>query len=184
MGRTGVGPACRKRLPARSQAVSGMAASPATCGVCRLHADPDARQRWEIGRQGFWLLRHHPDPAPLAGWLILDARRHLSGPIDFSPAEARDWGGAVQAASSLVRDLTRCDRVYAVLFGEGARHLHLHLIPRHSEDGATEAWAVADLYRAVARGQRSAADPAVVAALVQRARSLWIGAGEGSTLAP
>ena len=121
---------------------------------------------------------------PIPGWLILDARRHLSGPIDFSPAEARDWGGAVQAASSLVRDLTRCDRVYAVLFGEAARHLHLHLIPRHSEDGATEAWAVADLYRAVARGQRSAADPAVVAALVQRARSLWIGAGEGSTLAP
>jgi diadenosine tetraphosphate (Ap4A) HIT family hydrolase len=111
-----------------------------------------------------------PIPAPLAGWLILDARRHLSGPIDFSPAEARDWGGAVQAASSLVRDLSGCDRVYAVLFGEGARHLHLHLIHRHSEDGATEA--------------RAVADPLVVAALVQRARSLWIGAGEGSTLAP
>jgi diadenosine tetraphosphate (Ap4A) HIT family hydrolase len=164
--------------------MSGMAVPAATCGVCRLHADPGARERWEIGRQGFWLLRHHPEPAPLAGWLILDARRHLSGPIDFSPAEARDWGGAVQTASSLVRELSGCDRVYGVHFGEGARHLHLHLIPRHAGDGATEAWAVADLYRAVARGQRSAADPAVVAALVQRARSLWIGAGEGSTLAP
>jgi diadenosine tetraphosphate (Ap4A) HIT family hydrolase len=161
-----------------------MAPPPATCGVCRLHADPIARQRWEIGRQGFWLLRHHPDPAPLAGWLILDARRHLSGPIDFSPAEARDWGGAVQAASSLVRDLSGCDRVYGVLFGEGARHLHLHLIPRHAGDGATESWAVADLYRAVAEGRQPAADPADVAALVRQARPLWEGEAMGFTLAP
>lgn len=149
------------------------APSPSACGVCCVHADPAARERWEIGRQGFWLLRHHPDPAPLAGWLILDARRHLGGPIDFSPAEARDWGGAVQSASCLVRDLTGCDRVYAVLFGEGARHLHLHLIPRVAGDEQTEAWAVADHYRAVARGQRAAADPLVVKALVQQARSVW-----------
>jgi diadenosine tetraphosphate (Ap4A) HIT family hydrolase len=154
------------------------------CGVCRLHADPDARQRWEIGRRGFWLLRHHPEPAPLVGWLILDARRHLAGPIDFSPAEAGDWGGAVQAASGLVRDLTGCDRVYAVLFGEGARHLHLHLIPRRTGEGETEAWAVADLYRAVAGGRRAAADPRLVAALVQQARDRWRGVGEGPTLAP
>jgi diadenosine tetraphosphate (Ap4A) HIT family hydrolase len=158
--------------------------SVAGCGVCRVHADPDARQRWEIGRHGFWLLRHHPDPAPLAGWLILDAWRHLSGPIDFHPAEAREWGGVVQAASILVRNLTGCDRVYAVLFGEGARHLHLHLIPRSAGEVHTEAWAVADHYRAVARGQRAAADPRIVRALVEQARSLWREAGPGSTLAP
>lgn len=159
-------------------------ASPVDCGVCRLHADPNAQANWEIGRDELWVLRHHPDPAPLVGWLILDARRHLSGPIDFSCAEARDWGGAVQAASTLVRKLSGCDRVYGVLFGEGARHLHLHLIPRHGGDGATEAWAVADLYRAVAGGQHPAADPRLVASLVQEARSFWRGAGEGSTLAP
>jgi hypothetical protein len=37
----------------------------------------------------------------------------------------------------------------------------------------SEAWAVADLYRAVADGRRPAADPAAVEALVQRARTLW-----------
>ncbi|MFM7731893.1 MAG: HIT family protein [Cyanobium sp.] len=152
------------------------------CGVCRLHADPLARERWEIGRGGFWLLRHHPHPAPLAGWLILDARRHLGGPVDFSPAEAGDWGAAVQGASRLVRDLTGCDRVYALLFGEGARHLHLHLIPRRSGETGTEAWAVADLYRAVAGGGKPAADPAVVTAMVRRARMIWRGAGP--TLTP
>jgi diadenosine tetraphosphate (Ap4A) HIT family hydrolase len=154
------------------------------CGVCQLHADPEARNRWQIGRRGFWLLRHHPDPAPLAGWLILDAIRHLGGPVDFTAPEARDWGVAVRDASRLVRDMTGCDRVYALHFGEGARHLHLHLIPRRGGDASTQAWAVADLYRAVAEGRQPAADPADVAALVRQARPLWEGEAMGFTLAP
>ncbi len=84
------------------------APSPA-CGVCRLHGDPDARKRWQIGGDDLWLLRHHPDPA----------------------------------ASRLVRQ------------------------------EASEAWTVADLYRAVADERRPAADPAAVEALVQQARTLW-----------
>lgn len=160
------------------------ASPPSECGVCRLHADPTAQASWEIGRHRLWVLRHHPDPAPLVGWLILDARRHLSGPIDFNPAEAREWGEAVQAASRLVLALAGCDRVYAIAFGEGARHLHLHLIPRRAGDADTEAWAVADLYRQVAAGRRAGAEAAVVADLVQRARSLWRGAATGPTLAP
>ena len=157
---------------------------PGACGVCRLHADPEARDRWQIGSDELWLLRHHPDPAPMAGWLILDAVRHLGGPIDFRPQEAAAWGGAVQRASRLVQALTGCERVYAIAFGEGARHLHLHLIPRREGDAGTEAWAVADLYRAVASGSRPAADPAAVAELVARARALWGAAGDGPTLAP
>jgi diadenosine tetraphosphate (Ap4A) HIT family hydrolase len=147
--------------------------APPACGVCRLHGDSDARQRWQIGGDDLWLLRHHPDPAPLAGWLLLDSARHLGGPVDFTSVEAAAWGRAVQAASRLVRQLTGCERVYAIAFGEGARHLHQHLIPRHAAEEASEAWAVADLYRAVADGRRPAADPAAVEALVQRARTLW-----------
>ena len=47
----------------------------------------------------------------------------------------------------LVKHVSGCDRVYAIAFGEGARHLHLHLIPRCNGIPETEAWAVADLYR-------------------------------------
>ena len=117
------------------------------------------------------MLRHHPDPSPLLGWLLLDACRHVGGPVDFTPAEAAAWGPAVQQASRLVRELTACERVYAIAFGEGARHLHLHLIPRFGDDSSTAAWLIADHYRAVERGERPAADPAAVAALVERARS-------------
>jgi len=106
------------------------------------------------------------------GWLFLDTLRHVGGPADFTPDEAAAWGPAVQQSSQLVRQLTGCDRVYAIAFGEGARHLHLHLIPRFGDDPATAAWSIADHYRSVERGERPAADPAAVANLVDRARSL------------
>jgi diadenosine tetraphosphate (Ap4A) HIT family hydrolase len=143
----------------------------AACPICRLHGDPAAADR-EIARGGLWLLRHHPDPAPLAGWLLLDARRHLAGPLAFSDREAFGWGQAVREASQLVQRLTGCERVYAIAFGEGAPHLHLHLIPRFADDPASAAWSVADLYRAVQAGERAPADPARVQELVERARRL------------
>ena len=143
-----------------------------TCGICRLHQDPLSRDRYEISRSELWLLRHHPDPAPLPGWLLLDSVRHCGGPMAFEPAEAASWGHAVQDASQLVQQITGCDRVYAIAFGEGARHLHLHLIPRFAEDPVTSAWLVADLYRSVQGGQRAAAEPTQVRNMVELARRI------------
>lgn len=142
------------------------------CPVCALHADAGAAHAWEIARCDRWVLRHHPDPAPLVGWLLLDARRHLGGPLAFNDREAAGWGWAVRQASRLVQRLTGCERVYAIAFGEGAPHLHLHLIPRHAADPATTAWGVADHYRAVAATERSPVDPEMVRQLVERGRQL------------
>lgn len=143
------------------------------CPICRLHGDPEVVSAYEIARSDLWLLRHHPNPAPLAGWLFLDARRHLGGPLAFTDQEAAGWGRAVRAASQLVQRLTGCERVYAIAFGEGARHLHLHLIPRFGGDPDSTAWRVADLYREVEWGERAGADPVAVAELVARARQ-WL----------
>ena len=65
-----------------------------------------------------------------------------------------------------------CDRVYAIAFGEGARHLHLHLIPRFAGTPHTEAWAVADLYRDVQSGARPPSADAEVRAWIEDARHL------------
>lgn len=172
---------------------------PAVCGICELHAALGLRPRRNaaedratlpartgsvaaapgapaadllIGRFGPWLLRHHPLPSPLLGWLLLDTVRHVGGAADFNADEAAGFGGMLQRSSALVRELSGCERVYAIAFGEGARHVHLHLIPRHAADPASEAWRVADLYRSVAQGEREAADSQAVLALVARARSL------------
>ena len=126
---------------------------PLNCPICDLHRDIDYCHQYEIYRDNLWVLRHHPAPAPLLGWLLLDSLRHCPGPIDFSVDEANNWGLAVQDASNLVRRLTQCDRVYTIAFGEGAQHLHLHLIPRFVANPNTKAWSVADHYRSVDSGE-------------------------------
>lgn len=150
-----------------SQAIQSF---PPGCGVCSIHHDDASLAQFEIWRGEHWLLRHHPHPSPLAGWCLLDARRHCGGPLDFSAAEAAEWGLIVQRASLLVKQASGCDRVYAIAFGEGARHLHLHLIPRFCGISETEAWAVADLYRDVQSKRRSAAVESEVDAWIQTAR--------------
>ena len=59
---------------------------------------------------------------------------------------------------------------YAIAFGEGARHLHLHLIPRCADDLRTTAWSVADLYRNVESGRAAAASVERVKEWLFRAR--------------
>ena len=68
------------------------------CAICELHSDVVRLSEVEIWRNPLWLLRHHPDPSPLLGWCLLDARRHIAGPIDFVDEEAREWGNVVQNA--------------------------------------------------------------------------------------
>ena len=92
--------------------------------------------------------------------------------MDFGADEALQWGAIVQRASQLVKEVSSCERVYAIAFGEGARHLHLHLIPRHPWDARTAAWSVADLYRRVASEQEPAAGQEEVEAFLTKARRL------------
>ena len=148
------------------------------CGVCLQHNDSTSQVHFEISRNGLWVLRHHPNPAPRIGWLLLDASRHVSGPMDFSDREASQWGLAVQQASRLIQSITGCDRVYAIAVGEGARHLHLHLIPRFGDDAETEAWCVADLYRQIAQKQRPPANPDAIEAFVTKGREVVKTLGE------
>ena len=57
-----------------------------------------------------------------------------------------------------------------ILFGEGAQHVHAHLIPRDPLQSGTAAWEIADWYRAVDSGKRAAAPTHEVARAVQRVR--------------
>ena len=143
------------------------------CPVCKIHDDVDLVNDYEIARSNLWLLRHHPSPSPMVGWLMLDSVRHLGGPLDLDDREASEWGKVVRASSRLVKDLTNCDRVYAIAFGEGARHLHLHLIPRFEGDPSTSAWSVADLYRDSESGLAQVASSPQIFDLVRRAREVF-----------
>ena len=149
-----------------------MSTPESACGVCKTHSDIDAIHKYEICRNQLWVLRHHPNPAPKVGWLLLDSLRHLGGPVDFQPEEASAWGLALQNASKLVKQLTLCNRVYSISFGEGARHLHLHLIPHYNTDSEGKAWQVADLYRNISSGKEIAGNPEEIESLVRQAKLL------------
>ena len=142
------------------------------CAICSLHQDETVLSQTEIWRNKRWILRHHPLPSPITGWCLLDSIRHIGGPIDFNSCESEEWGKIVQKASQLVKKISRCDRVYLIAFGEGARHLHLHLIPRHEDDAHTAAWLVADLYREVESGSASAANADSVELFISTARKV------------
>ena len=124
---------------------------------------------------GMWLVRHHTHPAPLAGWFLLDSVRCVRNAADFSDAEAASFGDVLRRVSRAVREACGVPRTYAIMFGEGAPHLHAHIIPRDPAVPASCAWAVADLYRDVESGLRAPASLEEVDAAVARVRSLLAG---------
>lgn len=144
---------------------------PGACGVCALHAQAGGPPL-AVWTDGTWLVRHHAHPAPLAGWFLLDSVRCVRNPADFSAAEAASFGAVLQRVTRAVREACSVPRTYTIMFGEGAPHLHAHIVPRDPAEPESCAWSVADLYRAVEQGLRVPAHPDAVDAVMARVRSL------------
>lgn len=137
------------------------------CAVCGFEHPVRRSPELVAWEDDLWIVRHHMLPAPLAGWFLLVSRRHLGGPADLSDGEAAAFGPAIRRVSQAIKAVTGAPKVYAIAFGEGSPHLHVHLIPRHADRPDTAAWKLADVYRAVERGEIPAADPARVAVCVR-----------------
>jgi diadenosine tetraphosphate (Ap4A) HIT family hydrolase len=101
-----------------------------------------------------WFLRPHDAPCPVAGWCILELARPCATLDALTAEESRAMGERIRRVSAAIRAVTGCARVYMLTFAEAHRQVHVHLVPRHEADDATKAWALADLYRAVAAGGR------------------------------
>jgi diadenosine tetraphosphate (Ap4A) HIT family hydrolase len=101
-----------------------------------------------------WRLVRFADPCPVVGWTMLVSRHHRAGPWELSDEESAEFGAIVAAVSRATREATGCERVSLLSFNEAVPHMHLHLVPRHAATAETAGWAVADLARAVIRGER------------------------------
>jgi diadenosine tetraphosphate (Ap4A) HIT family hydrolase len=108
---------------------------------------------------GGWFLKPHAAPCPVAGWCVLELVRPCPTLDALTPDESRTMGEHIRRVSAAMRAVTGCARVYMLLFAESHRQVHLHLVPRHEADDATKAWALADLYRAVAAGSHAPVTP-------------------------
>ncbi len=142
-----------------------------TCAVCAQHSAVRAAGHvlWTDGR---FLVIHHPEPSPLAGWLRLDAVEHVGGVADLSDDDAARFGVLHARLAACMKQALGVDRVYSIAFGESARHLHMHLVPRRADRDDLAAWALADGYRACMRDPSTAADGAAVDEVRQRFRTL------------
>ena len=112
-----------------------------------------------IEMTGGWFLKPHAEPCPVTGWCVLELSRPCATLDALTPDESRTMGEHIRRVSAAMRAVTGCARVYMLLFAEAHRQVHLHLVPRHEADESTKAWALADLYRAVAAGSHAPASP-------------------------
>jgi diadenosine tetraphosphate (Ap4A) HIT family hydrolase len=140
------------------------------CAICSEISDPSKPQRLVIVVSERWIVRHHLLPAPLVGWCQLVSRRHVQGPASLDDEEAAEFGPALREVSRVIERWRGVLRVYAIAFGEGAPHLHAHLVPRYESRPETAAWGIADVYRDVAADRLPAAEPSEVARAIEELR--------------
>ena len=141
------------------------------CAVCEQHAAARASGHvlWSDGR---FLVLHHPEPSPLVGWLRLDAVDHVGGVADLSDDDAARFGVLHARIAACMKQALGVDRVYSIAFGESARHLHMHLVPRFAHRDDLAAWGLADGYRACLRDPSTAAEHLAVHDARERFRVL------------
>ena len=77
-----------------------------------------------------WLLRSISSTPAIAGWLILQARRHVAEPADLNDAEAASFGPTLSRLEKILREVTGAVRIYTASLNEGNPHFHCHLLPR------------------------------------------------------
>jgi histidine triad (HIT) family protein len=133
-----------------------------SCKICKTAGVLDPKR--VIFEDDLWRVRHS-DETNIAGYLILESRRHFLDLSEASDRECSTYGELLRTVTGAIRKATDCSRVYTFSLAEMVPHFHLHLIPR------TEY--LPQAYRA--RGIMSyplspAADPSVVVFVCERIR--------------
>ena len=119
-----------------------------------------------------WLLLHASKPAGVAGHLMLHARRHVVGPIEFNTGQvAAEFGPCYAASPTRSRRRRRPSWIYTRFMSESSPHLHVHLVPRLHDADVTGF----DLFQLQARAKSgavaAAADARVAPSRTRSART-------------
>ena len=80
-----------------------------------------------------WLVDHAVSPAPIRGFLIVKAKRHVEDIAELTPAEFASLSDAHGRAIKAMRDVIAPERIYVATFGESERHVHWFLVPRTAD---------------------------------------------------
>jgi len=77
-----------------------------------------------------WIVRSVSSTPAVAGWLILQARRHVADVSELDSTEAASFGPLLQQVARRLRETTGALRIYTGSLNEGTPHFHTHLLPR------------------------------------------------------
>lgn len=141
------------------------------CFVCDQQALPARPPREEVLATEHWRVVHAFDSS-LAGWLVLLPTRHVTSFTGLSAAAADELGGLVRRLGIALEQVTGCVKTYLMQFSEaeGFSHLHLHLVPRMTDQPESArgprvfAYLGADETTRIPEGERDAIALAVRAA--------------------
>ena len=156
-----------------------------SCALCDIAAAPGGLAAGIVFQDATWLVRSISSTPAVAGWLILQARRHVSEPADFSPAEAASFGPLLQRTERVVREVTGALRISTGSLNEGSPHFHCHLLPRLPEmPNNAVGWHAFELSDLARRGEVRA-DPEVVRRVLAELRDrLQSELAEGAPVTP
>lgn len=102
----------------------------ATCLSCRTLAGEIAPPGGILYSAPHWavFLRARPPLVPGQGFIVL--RRHCEDVAQLTDDEAASLGAVMRATARAYAQALAPERVHFGLYGEGVRHIHLHVLPR------------------------------------------------------
>jgi diadenosine tetraphosphate (Ap4A) HIT family hydrolase len=101
-----------------------------------------------------WHVRPIDPPSGVPGWMLMVARRHVSGPAEFDAREEASFGPTWCHLQRLLLEVTGALRIYTAALGESSPHFHGHLVPRFEQmPNQAKGWSVFDLERAAKVGE-------------------------------
>jgi len=134
----------------------------ASCPICRLNDGSEPAPHGLIHADGLWVVRHMPPPYAVAGWMILQTRRHCAEPAAFTDAEAASFGPMLRRCERVLREVTGAARIYTAALGEKVRHVHVHMVPRYDPPFESAlGWDVFGLEKRAAAGEFVVPEPDV-----------------------
>lgn len=105
----------------------------AECDLCQ-PLPPGANDRglyvWENDLWRLWTLTTGAVP----GYSFLTSKRHIPYITDMDGPEAATLGQLLSRLTTAIREATDAEFVHMHVFGDGASHLHFHLVPHNPGD--------------------------------------------------
>lgn len=86
-----------------------------------------------ISDEGLWHISHQVSPALLAGFLIVQPKRHVEHLGELTTEEAQQMGVTLGKAAAGLAQVLSPEKVYVCSFGDLVSHLHFYLIPRSDD---------------------------------------------------